>query len=128
MVAIAARSASSSQIVVRFFIRPSIAHYHTRGKGFSPLQATRIYPQWRGARSFDPLQTGMAPPKKGNGGGWARLPSLSLLNYAFPWSRSHASGTSVGAYKGVAEAAGLYPLRSVTLLISFVKTIIRHMS
>jgi hypothetical protein len=52
-------------------------------------------------------ETGMAPPRKGSVGGWARLPSLSLPNYAFQWSRGYALSTSVGDYRGVEEAAGL---------------------
>src|SRR5437868_3074046 len=53
--------------------------------------------------------TGMAPPKKGNGDGWARLPSLSLPSYAFQWSRSYASSTSVSDYREVEEALGFRP-------------------
>jgi len=51
--------------------------------------------------------TGMAPPTKGRGVGWGRLPSLSLPNYGSHGSRSDASGTLEADYGGVEEAARL---------------------
>src|SRR6266849_4637384 len=46
--------------------------------------------------------------------GWMSSPQLFLPNYAYSTSRSYAPSTQVSDYGGVAEAARIYPKRSVT--------------
>ena len=44
-------------------------------------------------------------------------PQLFLPNYAYSTSRSYAPSTQVSDYGGVAEAARIYPKRSVTFKV-----------
>jgi len=64
-------------------------------------------------QGVESVPTGMAPPRRG-GSGWMSTPQLFLPNYAYATSRSYAPSTQVSDYGGVAEAARIYPQRSVT--------------
>src|SRR5260370_38740020 len=66
-------------------------------------------------QGVESVPTGMAPPRRGCSG-WMSTPLLFLPYYAYSTSRSDAPSTQVSDYGGVAEAARIYPKRSVTPL------------
>src|SRR2546422_146360 len=55
-------------------------------------------------------------------------PQLFLPNYAYATSRSYAPSTQVSDYGGVAEAARIYPKRSVTTWYTALKTLLNHIA
>ena len=71
-------------------------------------------------QGVESVPTGMAPPRRGCSG-WMSTPQLFLPYYASSTSRSHAPSTQGSDYGGVAEAARMYPKRSVTVPIRYTR-------
>jgi hypothetical protein len=64
--------------------------------------------------------TSMAPLKRERSG-WMNAPHLYLLNYGFSMSSLYETQTRSADYRGVKEAAGLLPLRSVTSILAWLQ-------